>query len=64
VPGHPIVVSDGPLDHASRPLGHLHVRVLTLEKLLEGKGVARPDEAGGAKDRADLAALRAVLATM
>ena len=63
VPGQPIVVSDGPLDHARRPLGHLHVRVLTLEKMLEGKGVPRPDDAGGAKDRADLAALRAVVAT-
>ncbi len=63
VPGQPIVVSDGPLDHAHRPLGHLHVRVLTLEKMLEGKAVPRPDEAGGAKDRADLAALRAVAAT-
>ena len=64
VPGEPIVVSVGPLDHARRPLGHLRVRVLTLEKMLEGKGDPRPDEAGGAKDRADLAALRAVVATM
>ena len=63
VPGQPIVVSTGPLDHAHRPLGHLRVRVLTLEKMLEGKGVPRPDDAGGAKDRADLAALRAVDAT-
>ena len=63
VPGRPVVVSTGPLDHVRRPLGHLHVRVLTLAKMLEGKGVARPDEAGGAKDRADLAALRAVVAT-
>ncbi|HSF37519.1 MAG TPA: hypothetical protein VLA70_15455 [Nocardioides sp.] len=60
VPGEPIVVSHGPLAHASRPLGHLHVRVMTLEKLLEGKAVPRPDDAGGDKDRADLAALRAV----
>ena len=58
------MVSSGPLDHVRRPLGHLHVRVLTLAKMLEGKGVARPDEAGGAKDRADLAALRTVVATM
>ena len=60
VPGEPIVLSDGPLAHAHRPLGHLSVRVLTLEKLLEGKVVARPDDAGGDKDRADLAALREV----
>ena len=60
VPGEPIVVSHGPLAHASRPLGHLHVRVMTLEKLLEGKAVPRPDDAGGDKDRADLAALQAV----
>ena len=64
VPGQPIVVSAGPLGHARCALGHLRVRVLTLEKMLEGKGVPRPDEAGGAKDRADLAALRAVAATM
>ena len=38
--------------------------MLTLAKMLEGKGVARPDEADGAKDRADLAALRTVVATM
>ena len=63
-PGEPMVVSTGPLGHARCPLGHLRVRVLTLEKMLEGKGVARPDEAGGAKDRADLAALRAVVATV
>lgn len=60
VPGERIVVSTGPLAHASRPLGHLSVRVLTLEKLLEDKAVPRPDDAGGDKDRADLAALRAV----
>lgn len=60
VPGQPIVLSTGPLDHVRRPLGHLRVRVLTLEKMLEGKGVPRPDDAGGEKDRADLAALRAV----
>ena len=60
MPGEPIVVSHGPLAHASRPLGHLWVRVLTLEKLLEGKAVPRPDDAGGDKDRADLAALRGV----
>jgi hypothetical protein len=36
--------------------------VVTLEKLLEGKAVPRPDDAGGDKDRADIAALRAVAA--
>lgn len=61
VPGEPIVLSDdGPLDHVRRPLGHLWVRVLTLEKMLEGKADPRPDDAGGDKDRADLAALRSV----
>jgi len=61
VPGGPIVLSDGALAHARRPLGHLRVRVLTLEKMLEGKAVPRPDDAGGDKDRADLAALRTVV---
>jgi hypothetical protein len=60
VPGQPIVLSEGPLAHVRRRLGHLHVRVLTLEKMLETKAVPRPDEVGGAKDRADLEALRAV----
>ena len=60
VPGEPLVLSDGPLAHARRSLGHLQVRVVTLERLLEGKAVPRPDDAGGDKDRADLAVLRAV----
>jgi len=64
VPGRPMVVSTGPLAHAIRPLGHLRVRVLTLEKMLEGKAVPRPDDAGGDKDRADLAALRTVATAM
>jgi hypothetical protein len=62
VPGHPIVLSRGSLAYVRRPLGHLHVRVLTLEKMLEDKARPRPDEAGGDKDRADLDALRAVAA--
>ena len=41
-------------------LGHLRVRVLSLEKMLENKAEPRPDDVGGAKDRADLAALRAI----
>jgi len=60
VPGEPLVLSDGPLAHARRSLGHLQVRVVTLERLLEGKAVPRPDDVGGDKDRADLTALRAV----
>ena len=36
------------------------VRVMTLEMLIATKGSPRPDEVGGAKDRADLAALRSV----
>jgi hypothetical protein len=63
VPGHQIVVSRGPLAHVRRRLGHLHVRVLTLQKMLEDKALPRPDEAGGEKDRADLEALRAVAAS-
>ena len=60
VPGQPIVLSTEPLAHARRPLGALQVRVLTLEKMLEGKSAPRPDGAGGDKDRADLVALRSV----
>lgn len=60
VPGQPIVVSAGPLGHTRRPLGHLSIRVLTLEKMLEIKAEPRPDDVGGTKDRADLAALRAI----
>jgi hypothetical protein len=62
VPGRPIVLSRGPLAHVRRPLGPLHVRVLTLEKMLEDKALPRPDAVGGGKDRADLEALRAVAA--
>ncbi len=60
VPDQPIVLSAGPLAFARRDLGEVSVRVLTLEMLLALKSTPRPDEAGGAKDRADLAALRAV----
>jgi hypothetical protein len=62
VPGQPIVLSSGPLAHVSRPLGHLRVRVMTLEKMLEDKALPRPDDLGGEKDRADLEVLRAVAA--
>jgi len=34
--------------------------VLTLEMMLAIKGGARPDQVGGEKDRADLAALRSI----
>src|SRR5215204_800707 len=60
VPDQPIVLSASPLAFASRNLGDVSVRVLTLEMMLALKSTPRPDEAGGAKDRADLAALRAV----
>jgi hypothetical protein len=60
VPEKPIVLSSGPLAFARRELNDVSVRVLTLETMLETKAAPRPDEAGGAKDRADLAALRTV----
>lgn len=60
VPDGPIVLSVGPLAFARRDLGGVAVRVLTLEMMLAIKASPRPDEVGGAKDRADLAALRAV----
>ena len=60
VPGQPIVLSQGPLPFARLELAAVAVRVLTLEMMLAIKAVPRPDEVGGAKDRADLAALRSV----
>ena len=60
VPDQPIVLSVGPLAFARRDLGDVTVRVLTLELMLAIKGSPRPDVVGGAKDRADLAALRSV----
>jgi hypothetical protein len=60
VPEQPIVLSSGPLAFARRKLNGLSVRVLTLEMMLALKGTSRPDEVGGAKDRADLKALRSV----
>ncbi|MBA2560545.1 MAG: hypothetical protein H0V07_11800 [Propionibacteriales bacterium] len=60
VPDQPIVLSTGPLAFARRDLGEVSVRVLTLEMMLAIKSTPRPDEMGGGKDRADLAALRAV----
>jgi lincosamide nucleotidyltransferase A/C/D/E len=60
VPERPIVLLSGPLAFARRELNDVSVRVLTLELMLATKGAPRPDEAGGAKDRADLQALRTV----
>src|SRR3954470_5239793 len=54
VPGEPIVLSGGPLAFSVRNLNDLSVKVLTLEMMLTMKGNPRPDEVGGAKDRADL----------
>lgn len=41
-------------------LGDVTARVLALEMMLAIKASPRPDEVGGEKDRADLAALRSV----
>ena len=60
VPDHPILLSTGPLAHARRGLGDASVRVLTLAMMLAIKSHPRPDEIGGKKDRADLAALRSL----
>ena len=58
VPDQPIVLSEGDLAFAQRGVADVSVRVLTLEMMLAIKGSPRPDAVGGAKDRADLAALR------
>ena len=60
MPGRPIVLSEGTLEHARRELGRASVRVLPLAMMVAGKAMPRSDDAGGAKDRADLAALRDV----
>ena len=60
VPEQSIVLSRGPLAFARRTLNDVSVRVLTLEVMLATKGTPRPDEVGGAKDRADLEALRSL----
>ena len=49
---------DGDLAFAVRDVGDVSARVLTLEMMLAIKGSPRPDEVGGAKDRADLTVLR------
>jgi hypothetical protein len=60
VPDQPIVLSTDRLDFARRELDAVSVRVLTLEMMLATKDTPRPDEVGGRKDRADLAALRSL----
>jgi len=60
VPEQAIVLSSGPLAVVRRSLNDVSVRVLTLEMMLASKGTPRPDEVGGAKDNADLEALRSV----
>ena len=60
VPEQPIVLSKGPLAFTRRDVGNVTARVLTLDMMLANKGSPRPDEVGGRKDRADLAALRSV----
>jgi hypothetical protein len=60
VPDQPFVLSSGPLAFARRKLNNVSVRVMTLEMMLASKGTPRPDEVGGAKDRADLEALRSL----
>jgi len=55
------VVSTGPLAFARRDLNAVSVRVLTLELMLAIRSTPRPDQDGGEKDRADLAALRSVV---
>jgi len=57
---HPIVISSEPLAFARRKLNDVSVRVLPLEMMIATKGTPRTDEVGGAKDRADLEALRSV----
>ena len=60
VPEQPIVLSSGPLAFAIRKLNDVSVRLLTLDMMLATKGTPRLDEVGGAKDRADLEALRSL----
>jgi hypothetical protein len=57
----PVVLSTGPLPFARREMAEVSARVLTVGMMLALKSSPRADEAGGAKDRADLVALRAVV---
>jgi hypothetical protein len=60
VPDQELVLSSGPLAFARRKLNDISVRVLTLDMMMATKGTPRADEVGGAKDRADLEALRSL----
>ena len=60
VPDQPIVLSRGPLAFARRTLSDVSIRVFPLELMLALKSTPRPDDDGGAKDRADLEALRSI----
>ncbi len=60
MPGQPMVLSEGPMPCVVRELDGASARVVPLALMLAGKAMPRPDEAGGAKDRADLAALQSV----
>jgi len=61
VANQPVVLSTGPLGFARREVAEVSARGLTLATMLALKSTPRADEAGGAKDRADLVALRAVV---
>ena len=61
VPEQPIELSSGPLAFTRRDLDEVSVRVLPLELMIASKEIPRPDEVGGDKDRADLAALRCLV---
>ena len=59
-PEQPIVLSSGRLAFVRRELDDVSVRVLTLEMMIALKATPRPDAVGGAKDRAELEALRSI----
>lgn len=61
VPQQPIVMSSGPLASARRHVNEVSISVLTLEMMIASKATPRPDDRGGDKDRADLAALRSIV---
>jgi hypothetical protein len=62
IPEQPIVLPTGRLQFVRRELQGLSARVLTREMMLAANGSPRPDDLGGAKDQADLTALRAIAA--
>jgi hypothetical protein len=61
VANQPVVLSTGALAFARREMAEVSAGVLTLGTMLALKSTSRADGAGGAKDRADLVALRAVV---